>query len=112
MTAQGVFRPDIIVVDRFPFGVPAREPLLELKSFAEKHRLRIWFFVTTHRHEMPTPGGIPAALSNIDDLFEVILQLEPSCSDILIRSFRGIAANDVQSSLCLDPATMLLKSAC
>jgi hypothetical protein len=111
LTAQGVFRPDIIVIDRFPFRGPAREPLQELKRFAGKEKLRTWFSVTTHRHEAPTAEGLPLALQNIDDLFEVILQLEPSCSDVVIKPFRGIADHVQKSTLSLDPATMLLKSA-
>ncbi len=111
LTAQGVFRPDIIVIDRFPFRGPAREPLLELKRFAEKEKLRIWFSVTTHRHETQRAESLPLALADIDDLFDVILQLEPSCSDIVIKPFRGIADSVEKSTLSLDPATMLLRSA-
>lgn len=109
LTAQGVFRPDIIVIDRFPFKGPAREPLLELKRFAGEQGIRIWFSVTTHRHEAPTPEGLPLALQNIDDLFDVILQLEPSCSDVVIKPFRGVPAG--KGTLSLDPATMLLRQA-
>jgi len=112
LTAQGVFRPDIIVIDRFPFGGPAREPLMALKEFARKKRLRIWFSVTTHRHEPLTAEGLPAALANIDDLYDVILQLEPSCSDVVIKPFRGVKLEGQQGNLSLDPATMLLRSAC
>ncbi len=111
LTAQGVFRPDIIVIDRFPFRGPAREPLLALKRFAEEQKIRIWFSVTTHRHEEPTAEGLPLALQNIDDLFAVILQLEPSCSDIVIKPFRGVPEHVQKGTLSLDPSTMLLKSA-
>lgn len=111
LTAQGVFRPDIIVIDRFPFRSPARDPLLELKGFAGKNRIRVWFSVTTHRHEAPAANGLPPALLGIDDLFDVILQLEPGCSGIQIRPFRGVPVNDPNDTLSLDPATMLLRSA-
>jgi hypothetical protein len=109
LTAQGVFRPDIIVIDRFPFKGPAREPLMELKRFAKEQGIRIWFSVTTHRHEAPTAEGLPLALQNIDDLFDVILQLEPSCSDVVIKPFRGVPEG--KGMLSLDPATMLLRQA-
>lgn len=111
LTAQGVFRPDLIVIDRFPFKAPAREPLLELKGFAEKNSIRVWFSMTTHRHEAPTAEGLPPVLAGIDDLFEVMLQLEPSCSGILIKPFRGVSLEGPERVLILDPATMLLKSA-
>lgn len=109
LTVQNIFQPEMVLVDGFPFGQTAREPLLELKKLAEKHGVSTWFTVNTHRHEKPTPEGIPPALSQTHDLFDVILQLEPKGSDIYIQPLRGIAADLTKGHLRLDPETMLIQ---
>jgi len=109
LTAQSIFQPKMVLIDGFPFGEAVRERLMALKLLAGKLGLYVWFTVHTHRHEKPTAEGLPPALAEASDLFDVILQLEPRGADIVIRPLRGIAADAVEGRLRLDPATMLIR---
>ena len=97
----------MIIVDGFPFDETSSESLQQLREFSNSHGLRIWFSVKTHRHEKPGPHGIPPQLSNIDDLFNVILHLQPEGKNVHVKVLRGVEEKDYPE-LLLDPATMLI----
>jgi hypothetical protein len=109
LTAQNIFHPEMVLIDGFPFGEAARERLMALKLLAGRLGVYVWFTVHTHRHEQPTADGLPPALAQAGDLFDLILQLEPKGSDIKIQPLRGIAADPAKGTLLLDPATMLIR---
>jgi hypothetical protein len=109
LTAQNIFHPEMVLIDGFPFGESSRERLLEMKKLAQKLGVHVWFTVHTHRHEKPTPEGIPPALSQANDIFDVMLQLEPKCADIAIQPLRGIETDLTKGLLRLDPTTMLIR---
>ncbi|HET6488646.1 MAG TPA: AAA family ATPase [Syntrophales bacterium] len=109
LTAQNIFQPEMVLIDGFPFREAARERLMALKLLAGRLGVSVWFTVHTHRHEQPTADGMPPALAQAGDLFDVILQLEPKGPDIKIQPLRGIAADPAQGALLLDPATMLIR---
>jgi hypothetical protein len=73
---------------------------------AVQHGLRVWFTLTSHRHEPPGPDGLPIQLKGLESLFEVILQLQPEGKDIHVRPLKGLQS---AAHLFLDPATMLLR---
>lgn len=106
LTAQNIFHPEMVLIDGFPFGGASRERLMALKLLAGRLGVCAWFTVHTHRHETPTPEGLPSALAESGDLFDVILKLEPRGADIAIEPLRGTAA---VGDLRLDPATMLIR---
>ncbi len=109
LTAQNIFHPEMVLIDGFPFGEAARERLMALKLLAGRLGVYVWFTVHTHRHEQPAADGMPPALAQAGDLFDVILQLEPKGADIKIQPLRGIAADPTKGALLLDPATMLIR---
>jgi hypothetical protein len=109
LTAQNIFHPEMVLIDGFPFGEDARERLMALKLLAGRLGIHVWFTVHTHRHEKPTSEGLPPALAEASDLFDVILQLEPKGADIAIQPLRGLAADAAGGRLRLDPATMLIR---
>jgi len=109
LTAQNIFHPEMVLIDGFPFGESSRERLLDMKKLAQKLGVYVWFTMHTHRHEKPTPEGIPPALSQASDIFDVILQLEPKGADIAIQPVRGIEADSTKGLLRLDPTTMLIR---
>jgi hypothetical protein len=109
LTAQNVFHPEMVLIDGFPFGEAARERLMALKLLAGRLGVYVWFTVHTHRHEKPTEDGMPPALAQASDLFDVILQLDAKGADIAIQPLRGIAADTIENRLRLDPATMLIR---
>jgi hypothetical protein len=109
LMTQDIFRPEMVIIDGFRFGEASLESLRELKKLAERIAVHVWFAVHTHRHEKPASGGIPPALAGADNLFDVILQLDPKGSDIHILPLRGIEAHGTDGLLRLDPATMLIR---
>ena len=109
LTAQNIFRPEMVLIDGFPFGEATRERLMALQLLAVRLGVFAWFTVHTHRHEAPTPDGLPPALAEAGDLFDVILRLEPKGADIVVEPLRGIAVEAGEKRLHLDPATMLIR---
>ncbi|MFZ5573050.1 MAG: AAA family ATPase [Thermodesulfobacteriota bacterium] len=108
LTEQGIFKPDMIIIDGLPFDGTARGILAELKPIAEDG-MSVWFTVRTHRHEAPAPDGLPAQLTNIKDFFEVIIALQPEGGDILVRNLKG--GNGIAESVVrLNPSSMLIQT--
>lgn len=106
---QDIFKPDAIIVDGVPFEEPFQQDLADLKHLAARYKMQVWFAIRTHRHEEPGPNGTPSQLVNIDDLFEVVIQLVPVGKHIQIKAFKGPGSSGDQPDLMLDPATMLIQ---
>jgi hypothetical protein len=107
LTEQGIFNPQMVIIDGLPLDDTAGAALAELKSFAERRNMHIWFTVLTHRHEPPGPDGMPPALAGLADLFDVVLALQPAGKEIHIQLLKGENA-EAQPNFQLDPATMLV----
>ena len=106
---QNIFSPQILLIDGFTFKEDVRASLLELKRLAQNHSLHVWFSVRTHRHEAPDSTGMPAPMSEVADLFDIVIQLQPEGKDIHVKTLKGAAADSDQRVLLLDPSTMLVK---
>jgi hypothetical protein len=65
--------------------------------------------VRTHRHETPTPDGVPPQMASLQDLFDVSVQLLPDGQDIHIRILKGFETPARDTAVRFDPATMLIK---
>lgn len=109
LTEQGIFFPNIIIVDGLPFTETVRDQLQDLKSLALKHALHVWFSVRTHRHEAVEIDGVPVHFKNVADLFEVLIGLQPQGEEIHVRILKGGRSELDHRGLQLDPATMLIK---
>ena len=106
---QNIFSPQMIIIDGFPFGEAAHQPLSELKELVEKHQMHAWFTMRTHRHEDPGPDGRPLQLEQVSDLFETAIQLMPEGKEIHVKPVKGGESFAEDLDLRLDPSTMLLK---
>jgi hypothetical protein len=106
---QNIFSPQAVIIDGFNFKEDARASLTDLKRLAEKHSLHVWFSVKTHRHHKSGPEGIPFPLSDIIDLFDLVIQLNPEGKEIHVKTLKGNTADIDQHTLFLDPSTMLVK---
>jgi hypothetical protein len=106
---QEIFRPDAMIIDGVPFEEPIQHVLADLKNLAAHLEIQVWFTIRTHRHEETSPNGTPSQLANIDDLFEVVIQLVPVGKNIQIKAFKGPGSSGDQPDLMLDPATMLIQ---
>ena len=109
LTEQGIFFPNMIIIDGLPFSEAARDLLQDLKQLALKHALPVWFSVRTHRHETAADtDGVPASFEEVTDLFEVLIGLQPEGEEIHVRVLKGGSADEDHQGLQLDPATMLI----
>ncbi|MGD8345481.1 MAG: cytoplasmic protein [Desulfobacterales bacterium] len=106
---QQIFKPDAMIIDGVPFEAPILQDLTDLKHLAASLDIQVWFTIRTHRHEEPGPNGKPSQLLNVDDLFEVVIQLVPVGKNIQIKAFKGPGSSGDQPDLMLDPATMLIQ---
>lgn len=110
LSEQDIFSPQVVIIDGFPFDESARESLSDLKAITRKLSLHVWFAVRTHRHEKPASDGMPASLSNVSDLFDVAIQLQPEGKEIHVLSLKGGSSTSDFPELRLDPSTMLIKN--
>jgi hypothetical protein len=99
----------MLIVDGLSFDDPLRNSLAGLKHYARLHGLSVWFTIRTHRHEEPGPSGIPKQLADVEDLFEVALQLVPIGEEIHVKVLKGLTLPAEHAHLVLDPTTMLVK---
>ncbi len=109
LTEQGIFKPEMMIIDGLHCDAAQRASLLALKALAEKNGMHIWFTVHTHRHEKPGQDGLPAYFTPVADLFDLVLELQTEHADINIKPLKGAASATPQSTLLLDPSTMLIK---
>jgi hypothetical protein len=109
LTEQGIFKPEMMIIDGLHCEETLRPALVALKALAAKTEMPVWFTVHTHRHEKPGQDGLPASFSPIADLFDLVLELQPEHADIHIKLLRGSTAPAHTVDLLLDPSTMLIK---
>jgi len=109
LTEQGIFFPQMILIDGLPFDETTRKSLADLKALAQRDAIPVWFAVQTHRHEKPGPDGMPPQLGPFADLFEVVIQLQPVEKEIHVKALKGGAGPSDPPALLLDPSTMLIK---
>ena len=109
LTEQGVFFPQMLIIDGLPFDNNVRASLTGLKTLAESHDLHIWFTAIAHRDDTSTPEGVPTAFESLSNLFDVLIRLQTLGSEVRVQALKG--AHDAESpSLLLDPSTMLIKT--
>jgi len=84
------FTPQAVIIDGLNFETCERSLLEGLKDLAAKFDTEIWFSVRSHRHiSEVNDRGIAFPLSRLDDLFNVILELEPGVEGINLRLIKG-----------------------
>jgi hypothetical protein len=105
------FLPDALIVDGLDFSKTAREVLQGLKEIAVSSQVEIWFSALTHREVSGVnERGIPFPCAQVDDLFSIILLLEPMRSAVSLKLLKdhdqeGMAG----ASILLDPNTLLIR---
>jgi hypothetical protein len=109
LTEQGIFFPQLVLIDGLPFDETTREVLSELKLMAREQGFPIWFTARIAREDrLVEPEGIPLSVHPVADLFEVMVQLKPEGREVHVRLLKRKEKNDIPS-LTLDPATLLIK---
>jgi len=110
LTEQDIFQPDILIIDGLPFDTTVYRTISDMRNLTEKHSLRSWFTVRTHRDDPIASNSIPSRHQDIRDLFDAVLQLQPEGKEIHIKAIKGGQMVPGHSGLILDPATMLIKN--
>ncbi len=110
LTEQDIFHPHTLIIDGLPFDGDMGGLLEDLKAMCGETGIRSWFTVRTHRHEEPGPDGMPPQLADLQNLFDIALQLLPDGQDIHIRQLKGGTGTGQDTPLRFDPATMLIKA--
>ncbi|MFA5179765.1 MAG: AAA family ATPase [Syntrophales bacterium] len=106
---QGIFRPDMIIIDGLMFDDTSKPVLDALKEMIEKLGLRAWFTVNIHRQVKADADGLPKPLLPADELFDVALLLVTEGNEMHIRDLKTGDIPSPRPVLILDPATMLIK---
>ncbi len=109
LTEQGIFFPQVVLIDGLPFDQRVRETLSELKLLAREQHFPVWFAVRMTGEESLNPEGVPEALSHVADLFEVLVGLQANGREIEVNILKG-PQKDQNLHLVLDPATLLIKN--
>jgi len=110
ITEQGIFKPEMIIIDGFHFDSPMRPALVALKALAMKGGMHVWFTVHAHSNEKPGREGLPPSFLPLADLFDLILELQTEHANIHIKAIKGLASASTMADLLLDPSTMLIKN--
>jgi hypothetical protein len=112
LTEQNIFSPHMLIIDGLPFeDSSARDLLTALKSMAFRRGVHVWFTVRTHREDPPVEGELPRPLSDMSELFDAFIQLQPVGGKIHIRALTGAEETKDKSRLQLDPETLLIVDA-
>jgi len=105
------FDPHTLVLDGIDFEATGRETFEGLKELAAEFRTGIWFSALSHRHiQEVNERGVPYPCHNVDDLFSIILQLQPEEDGVLLRLLKDKECGSSKGvSLLLDPRTFLAR---
>jgi len=106
---QGIFRPEIIIMDGLIFDEKSIPALKELKKIIDRLSMRAWFTVHVHRTVQTDADGNPRPLLPADELFDVALLLVTEGNEMHIRDLKSSQTPFPRPVLILDPATMLIK---
>lgn len=108
---QKIFVPAVIIFDDLPFDEEGRDMhalVQDLKEFAFKYNLHAWFSIRNHRDKPTLENGLPQNLAGFADLFEMVIQLIPEDKLMRVKAFRNDIPLELESSILLDPTTMLI----
>lgn len=109
---QDIFKPKCLIIDGYDFDGNGRQAMEDLKQLmADLGISVIWFSAVSHREDdRVSTDGVPAPCHTIDDLFEVILLINPD-GDLMKLDILRCAYCEVEpgTTLLLDPSSMLIK---
>ncbi|MBF0451976.1 MAG: cytoplasmic protein [Candidatus Magnetomorum sp.] len=109
LTEQGIFYPQLIIIDGLLINKQNRAIFEDLKSIAKEHSAFMWFSIQSHRHEVAQNHELPPSFIPIQDLFDAIFQVIPKADTIDIELSTKIPLEEPVPELILDPETMLIR---
>ncbi len=109
LTEQGIFFPQLVIIDGLPISDESRETLAEMKILAREMGFPIWYAITVKPDDVLESGQIPASVESLSDLFEVLIGLKAAKGRINVMVLKGQADENIED-VFLDPATLLIKN--
>lgn len=109
LISQEIFVPAQIMIDDFSFETVTDEDLSALKKFVEDNALIFWFSIRTHRDEAVNEKKLPTRLAHLTQWFDFMIRLDPESDRIYIRPVENGESKDDETSLFLDPSTLLIQ---
>jgi hypothetical protein len=109
LTEQGIFYPQMILVDGLNFEETQRKAVEDLRAIAQDLKVPIWFSVRTHRREIQDSIDIPKPIAPVQDLFEFVFELHPLNKEVQVRALKGAPAQTSSRPLILDPSSMMVR---
>jgi hypothetical protein len=103
------FIPHTLIVDGVDFERADRSLFEGFKEIAREFQAEIWFSARSHRHITEVnERGIPYPCHRLDDLFSLIIQLQPETSGIFLRLLKDHDTPGApDAAVRLDPNTFL-----
>jgi hypothetical protein len=98
-----------MIVDGVDFEKTERSLFEGFKSVAVEFGIEIWFSALSHRHiTEANERGIPYPVHQVDDLFSLIVQLQPTANGLFLKILKDHDNPAVpENRLRLDPNTFL-----
>lgn len=109
LTEKLDFRPNTLIVDGLDFEKAERIAFEGLQGIAKEFRVEIWLSALSHRHVTQTnERGIPYPCHELDDLFGLIIQLQPEPTGVFLRLLKDHDNPTISdANVRLDPNTFL-----
>lgn len=99
-------RPRMILVDGFEIGRFQRDEVAQWRTVALDADAELWVTATAADEQIPE---LPPTLRAVEDLFSVILALEPGEDVVALRALKDHENPDIEDlRVVLDPKTLLL----
>jgi hypothetical protein len=111
-TENDNFKPQILIIDGYPFEQSTPQDLQEWKNFAQKMNSEIWFSATIHREHLDLDEEqIPAPVNSVKKFLDVIIMLEPKVDHVHLSLLKdNKSAKPDKLHLKLDPHSMLISN--
>ncbi|MBU2487911.1 MAG: cytoplasmic protein [Proteobacteria bacterium] len=106
LTEQGIFYPQVVLVDGMLVDEAAREALTDLARVARENRLSMWLSVRITADG--ENGGPPQPFDRVADLFSTAILLTPGEGKIRLTPVLGPGMGDPARELALDPSSLLI----
>lgn len=96
----------LVVVDGFDPATRKREEIEAIRALAQDKEMEVWISAPLADEEIT---AVPHSLRDVEDLFSVILSLEPHAQEVALRALKDHESTDTSAlHVGLDPRTLLL----
>jgi hypothetical protein len=104
------FSPDVLLVDGMDFVSSSSEFFKDFAKLAGELNAEIWFSALSHRHIFEVnERGIPYPCDKVDDMFSVILHLQPEEGGLYLKLLKDQGNDSVSGrKVRLNPSTFMI----